>query len=541
MAKFPARRVFLTRRRIVSIAAAALVAGAAAAMAAAAASGSHGSPAPSSDGSPAATMPVVRTNLTTTVQEGGSIGYDGSYTVAAPSGASASQVSQQEQLVAQDQQQLSADEQAASDAAATGDQTMTADAANVSTDRSTLTADQATEKQDCAATGGSASACSQDEQKVSQDRTELTLGEQQLAAAQTAAKTADDQARGKVGADEVKLQGDQAALTLDQSTAVSPGTTYTWLPAVGQTIKQDQPAYAVSGVPVPLLYGAVPAYRAFYSGMSDGADVGELTDDLIALGYGDGLTQSNHYSPATAAAVERWQQALGLPETGEILLGDVVFEPGPIRVTSLTASVGGSVGGGGSGGGGSGTVLTATSTTAVVTVDLDVTQEYLVKKGDAVSVVLPDGSSTVGGHVESVGTVATCPGGSSTGTASSGSSGGSGSAGGSPCSSAGSSGSGGSNSSPTVTVTINLDSTPPGATFDQAPVNVNITSQTADNVLAVPVNALLALADGGYAVQVVTGSTSHLVRVTTGVYSDTLVQVSGPGITAGLQVEVPSS
>ena len=67
---------------------------------------------------------------------------------------------------------------------------------------------------------------------------------------------------------------------------------------------------------MPLLYGSVAAYRAFYVGMSDGADVGELTHDLIALGYGDGLAQSDHYSTATAAAVERWQRALGLPVTG---------------------------------------------------------------------------------------------------------------------------------------------------------------------------------------------------------------------------------
>ncbi|HJY93819.1 MAG TPA: peptidoglycan-binding domain-containing protein [Streptosporangiaceae bacterium] len=50
--------------------------------------------------------------------------------------------------------------------------------------------------------------------------------------------------------------------------------------------------------------------------MSDGADVGQLTRDLIALGYGSGLTQSNHYSSATAAAVQRWQSAVGLQATG---------------------------------------------------------------------------------------------------------------------------------------------------------------------------------------------------------------------------------
>jgi hypothetical protein len=140
--------------------------------------------------------------------------------------------------------------------------------------------------------------------------------------------------------------------------------------------------------------------------------------------------------------------------------------------------------------------------------------------------------------VESVGNVATCPGGGGTGTAT----GGSTSGGSSPCSSTGSSGGSGSNSSPTVTVTITLDGTPPGASLDQAPVNVNITSQTAANVLTVPVNALLALQGGGYGVDVVTSSgPPRLVGVTTGLYSDTMVQVSGPGITAGMKVEVPSS
>ena len=263
-------------------------------------------------------------------------------------------------------------------------------------------------------------------------------------------------------------------------TALRGGGVYTWLPEPGQVIRQDQPVYSVSDEPVPLLYGSIPAYRAFDVGMSDGADVGQLTRDLIALGYGAGLTQSDHYSSATAAAVERWQSALGLPATGEIPLGEVVFEPGPIRVTSVTPSVGAPVGGAG------GTVLTATSTTPIVVVDLDVSEEYLVKPGDAVSVVLPDGTSTVGGHIETVGTVATCPGGSGIGTGG----GASGSADQSPCESSGS----GTSSTPTVTVTITLDSTPPGATLDQAPVNVNITTQTVDNVLAVPVNALLALA-----------------------------------------------
>jgi multidrug efflux pump subunit AcrA (membrane-fusion protein) len=138
----------------------------------------------------------------------------------------------------------------------------------------------------------------------------------------------------------------------------------------------------------------------------------------------------------------------------------------------------------------------------------------------------------VGAHFERVGIGALCRGGGGSGTGSGGS------ADQSPCSSSGSN----SNSSPTVTVTISLDSTPAGATLDQAPVNVNITTDRADNVLAVPVNALLALQGGGFGVDVVdSNGSTRLVGVSTGLYSNTLVQVSGQGIAAGMRVEVPSS
>jgi hypothetical protein len=550
MAEFLARRVLsarrlLSRRIVVFAAGGAVVVVGAVAGGVALAAGGGGAASPGGGGS-AATAPVVRTDLVNTVQEGGALGYGDSYTVSAPSGASASQVTAEQQAVAADEQELSADEQAVSDTSASGSQSVSADQATISADQSALGSDQAAEHKACAGSGSS-SACSTDEQKVTADEAALTQAEQQLAAAETAAKSGDDQAEGTVGADRVRLRNDEATLASLLATAVNPGTTYTWLPSAGAVIRQDQRVYSVSGVPVPLLYGPVAAYRAFYVGMPNGPDVAELTRDLRALGYGGGLAQSHHYSQATAAAVERWQRARGLPTTGEILLGEVVFEPGPIRVASVTPTAGSSAGGGGGGGsggggggagGGGGTVLTATDTTPVVTVSLGVSQEYLVKPGDAVSVTLPDGTTTVGGRVQSVGTVATCPGGGGTGT---GNGSGSGSAGQSPCSSSGSGGSGGSNSSPTVTVTITLDSTPPGAALDQAPVNVNITSQRADGVLAVPVNALLALQGGGFGVQVVSGSGTRLLAVTTGLYSHTMVQVSAPGLATGMRVEVPSS
>jgi hypothetical protein len=523
-------------KRVVAIAAVvgALVGGAVAGGVAVAATNGNGNgdgPAGSTGASSSvATAAVVRTTLTNTVQVGGSIGYQGSFTVAIPAGTSAQQITQAQQAVTMDQQTLSADEQAESDSSGGDNQSIGAAQSNVATAQSTLSADQAQKAKDCAGKGASTMTCSQDAQKMSQDQTQLTQAQQQLAAAQSSAGRDYNQNQAKVVSDETRLQGDEASLASLQATAANPGSTFTSLPQVGEIIKEDQTVFSLSNERVPLLYGAIAAYRAFYVGMSDGADVGELTHDLISLGFGAGLSESNHYSSATATAVDRWQRARGLPATGEILLGGVVFEPAPIRVTSVTPSVGQSVAGAGGGGG---TVLTATSTTPIVTVDLDVSEEYLVKPGDAVSIVLPDGTSTVGGRIETVGTVATCAGGGAIGTAS----GGPGGGGSSPCSSAGS----GSNSTPAVTVTITLDSTPLLATLDQAPVNVNITTERAANVLAAPVNALLALAGGGFGVDVVTGNTSHLVGVTTGLYDSTLVQISGAGIKAGTLVQVPAS
>jgi hypothetical protein len=493
----------------------------------------------SGGGQSVATVPVVRTTLQSTVQVGGSIGYQGSYVIAAPAGPTAQSVAQDQQQVVQDRQALAGDRTAETDATNADNQAVAAAQSTANAASSTLSTDRANEAQDCAGRGSSSPACSQDGQKVSQDQTQLTQAQQQVTTAQLNAVRDHDQNQAKVESDITQLQGAEAGLAALQPTEVNPGTTYTWLPKVGDIIRQDQPVYSLDRQPVPLLYGSIAAYRAFYVGMSDGADVGQLTHDLIALGYGAGLTQSDHYSSTTAAAVQRWQRALGLPSTGDILLGQVVFEPGPIRVTSVTPSVGQSAGGGGSGGSGASgsTVLDATSTTPLVSVALDVTQEYLLKPGDAVTVVLPDGTSTVGGRVETVGNVATCPNGNGNGAGDGSPNADNGSADQTPCSSSGS----GNSSTPTVTVTIRLDSTPPAATLDQAPVNVNITTQRADNVLAVPVNALLALAGGGYGVEVVNGTTHQLVGVTTGLYSNTLVQISGSGISAGTRVEVPSS
>lgn len=304
------------------------------------------------------------------------------------------------------------------------------------------------------------------------------------------------------------------------------GTAYTALPRPGQVIRRGQRLYEVDGSPVTLLYGRRPAWRELALGMADGPDVAQLDRNLIALGYASPatLTVSDTFTLATAYAVQRWQTARGVLVTGTVPLGQVVFAPGPLRVTSLTAGLGGAAQAGG-------TVLAATSPDPVVTAALPVAQEYLVKRGDQVSVMLPGGTTTTRGVTTAVSRVASAPSGAGqpAGPSVAGSPGGGGSGGGGP-----------GESAATVQLSVRIKHPRLAGHLDQAPVTVNIVSQRARNVLAVPVNALVALAGGGYAVEVPQGRGQRLVGVHTGLYGSTLVQVSGTGLAPGTRVEVPA-
>jgi hypothetical protein len=80
--------------------------------------------------------------------------------------------------------------------------------------------------------------------------------------------------------------------------------------------------------------------------------------------------------------------------------------------------------------------------------------------------------------------------------------------------------------------------------LNQAPVQVTITTGSVSNALVVPVDALVAQANGGYAVEVTGANGSHhLVPVSLGLFDDAngLVQVSGTGLAAGQHVVVPAA
>ena len=290
----------------------------------------------------------------------------------------------------------------------------------------------------------------------------------------------------------------------------SGGGVLTRLPSPGSVIRRGQPLYEVDGAEVRLLYGARPAWRPFQTGISDGPDVLELERNLVALGFdtGHAMTVDRHFTLATAASIDRWQRSLGLAQTGSLDLGEVAFLPGAIRVTAVAATLGTPIGPGTA-------ILSATSTTPIVTVSLDVSSEGLVNRADRVLITLPDGTTTTTGRVTWVSPVAVVE--SSDGSSSQGQNG------------------------PTIPVRIRLNKPRQAAGFDQAPVEVIITRQDHPGVLAVPVTALLAR-PGGYAVEVVAANARRLVPVSTGLFDDAtgIVEVQGPGLEAGMQVEVAS-
>lgn len=299
---------------------------------------------------------------------------------------------------------------------------------------------------------------------------------------------------------------------------LDPGV-LTALPSPGDVIRRGRPLFAVSGQPVTLLYGGTPAWRTFAAGMSPGPDVRELQRNLAALGFDPGRADGQ-FGWSTELAVDQWQQALGVTVTGTIPLGTVAFLPGPLRVTATPQALGALVATGTS-------VVSGTSPAPAVQVSLSVGGPA-VRAGDQVLVTLPDGTTTVPGTVTTVGRVATIPA-SSTGATADGAS---------ETGAASDGTTGGAGQPPAIAVTITIGAAVP-AGLDQAPVQVAITQQRADGVLAVPVTALLAEPDGGYAVQVA-GSHGRLIPVTTGLFDGTtdLVAVSGAGLAAGLPVAV---
>jgi peptidoglycan hydrolase-like protein with peptidoglycan-binding domain len=289
---------------------------------------------------------------------------------------------------------------------------------------------------------------------------------------------------------------------------VKAAGTVTWLAPAGSTVRRGRPLARVDERPVLLLYGAVPMYRTLAE-PGRGADVRQLEANLSALGYA-AITVDEVFSAATAAAVRRWQRDLGVPATGAVEAGAVVFLPGAVRVQAHLVRPGAAA---------PAAALEYTATTKVVTVAADAAAAGWAVKGTKVTVRLPDGER-VAGAVRSVGAEAV--GGSNDAGGESGSDGGSGAG------------------RATVRVTVSIAAQRSLRRWERGPVEVRYVEQERRDVLTVPVPALLALAEGGYGVELVVDGGTRLVAVETGMFAGGRVEVRGAGIDAGMTVRVPA-
>ncbi|MFD5101662.1 peptidoglycan-binding protein [Streptomyces albidochromogenes] len=294
--------------------------------------------------------------------------------------------------------------------------------------------------------------------------------------------------------------------------------TVTWTARPGATVSRGGVLYRLDERPVVLLYGGIPAYRAFAPGMSDGGDVRQLEKNLVALGY-TGFTVDETYTAYTAYAVKRWQRDLGLPRTGRLELGRVLFAPQSVRAGEADRKPGDEARPGSP-------VLATTRAERTVTVKATMSQQRLLPVGKKVAVTVPGRDEPVAGKVTSVGTVV----------------------GGGGKGDKGDDDGGGGGQDPgdgdrTVTVRIALADQKAAGPLTYAPVRVEAENERHRDVLSVPVAALLALREGGYGVQVVGDGPEdpdRIVPVTTGLFSAGRVEVSGAGITEGLRVGTPA-
>ncbi|WP_121716372.1 hypothetical protein [Streptomyces sp. E5N91] len=293
----------------------------------------------------------------------------------------------------------------------------------------------------------------------------------------------------------------------------------TRLPEPGSTITRGKPLYWEDDQPVMLFYGGTPVFRtldkAAVEAGASGTDVSVLADNLKALGYDVG-PEPRGKRPATGTekapgtlltsplldALKRWQRDTGQQQTGTLAVGRLVVLPGAVRVGAVKAQLGDAA---------AEEMMSVTSRRKSVSVTVDAGDADLIRQGDEVSITLPD-TREVPGKVASVST--TVQGGAGDESDPS-----------------------GENTPPSSQVTVVPVDSAAVKGLDAASVRVTFTTQTRENVLTVPVGALLALQEGGYALQRPDG---RLIPVKTGLFTKGQVEVSGAGVEEGERVVTAS-
>ena len=283
------------------------------------------------------------------------------------------------------------------------------------------------------------------------------------------------------------------------ATSTTPSGTVTAVASEGDVLGHGDTLFMVEGDPVTLFVTDVPFYRTLTVG-TVGDDVRVLEETLATFGFdaGGALVVDDTFDDATLEAVVAWQTSIGAPVDGVVNIGEIVVTEDPIRIATAHIGIGANVAPGT-------VVFTPSTSTSVVSVQLPAEDQEIVVVGDTVNVVMPNGSDEPG-TVTSVGTIAIRS--QEAGTY--------------------------------FEVEVILDRDGAGAGLDEAPVEVELIDDRAVDVLAVPVSALLALSEGGYAVEVDdgTGGTT-LVAVEVGMYADGWVEIASTQIEAGMRVVTP--
>jgi peptidoglycan hydrolase-like protein with peptidoglycan-binding domain len=278
----------------------------------------------------------------------------------------------------------------------------------------------------------------------------------------------------------------------------------TEVPAVGATVGVGGVAYRVDTRPVTMLSGALPAWRDFVSGMTEGEDIRQLEQNLKALGFFGGEPDTR-FTWDTTVAVRDWQKALGLERTGTVERSMILFSDQDRRVDAVESGVGAQVGPGS-------TLYQATSLQQIVELNVKSSDRELAVVGGSVTVTLPTGATT-DGVIETVGAPVSKPAADGTGA-----------------------------SSIVVPVRITVADQAAMANMALAGASVSFASTVADDVLTVPVDALVPVSDTAFAVELPgtkPGAERTLVPVTVGAFASGIVEISGERIVDGLAVVVP--
>jgi hypothetical protein len=169
-----------------------------------------------------------------------------------------------------------------------------------------------------------------------------------------------------------------------------PSATLTGVLDVGATADRGSVLFTADDEPVVALIGQLPAWRTLSEGVDDGADVRQLEENLVALGYGAGLTVDESFTAETAAAVEAWETALGrTTPDGTVTIGDVVFLAAPGDVLGHEAEVGDTLEPGSA-------VLRIGSEQRIVVADVDVTESGGWTAGSTVELEWADTTTSTG-------------------------------------------------------------------------------------------------------------------------------------------------